>query len=425
MNLTTRVQLSMMMFLQFFVWGAWYGQMSKYMFTQLGATGDQVGNAYTAFSLAMIVAPFFVGMIADRYFAAQKVLGILNLLGAGVLYFLIQEKDPDTFFWLILAYCITFAPTLALTASIALQQMTSPEKEFPGIRVLGTISWIVVTNIVGFMNVGDKVTVFQIAMFSALALGVFSFFLPNTPPKQTGGATFSQILGLDAFKLFKDRSFAIFFLSSVLICIPLSFYYAMANPSLTDSGMTNVENKMSLGQASEVIFMLLIPLAYVRLGVKKMLIVGLIAWIVRFVLFGFGDASTSEWMLYIAIILHGVCYDFFFVTGQIYTDNKAGEKIKSSAQGLITLATYGIGMGIGSKMSGLVADMYTGADGKIDWTSVWMVPAGIAGVVLLLFIFMFTDRQRPGAIDHTRVDVAFEDVKYEEHSGRADRKANP
>jgi nucleoside transporter len=390
---TTRVKLSVMMFLQFFVWGAWYGQMSKYLLTQLNASGDQVGNAYAAFSLAMIIAPFFVGMIADRYFAAQKVLGVLNLLGAVVLYLITQNTNPDNFFYLILAYCITFAPTLALTSSIALQQMTTPEKEFPGIRVLGTVAWIVVTNIVGYYGFGDKVTIFQLSMYSAVVLGVFSFFLPDTPPKATASTSVAQILGLDAFKLFKDRSFAIFFLSSVLICIPLSFYYAMANPSLTDGGMQNVENKMSLGQASEVIFMLLIPLAYTRLGVKKMLIVGLIAWIVRFICFGYGDVS-SEWLLYTAIILHGVCYDFFFVTGQIYTDNKAGEKIKSSAQGLISLATYGLGMGIGSKLSGIVLDMYTRPDGTKDWLSVWLVPAGIAAAVLVVFVLLFTDKKK-------------------------------
>jgi nucleoside transporter len=391
MTLTTRIQLSLMMFLQFFMWGAWYGQMSKYLMTGLGASGDQVGNAYAAFSLAMIISPFFVGMIADRYFAAQKVLGVLCLAGAGVLYLITQNSEADSFFMLILAYCLTFAPTLALTSSIAMQQMKSPENEFPGIRVLGTIAWIVVTNIVGLYGFGDKVMIYELAMYTSVVLGVFSFFLPNTPPNPSAGASFSQILGLDAFKLFKDRSFTIFFISSVLICIPLSFYYAMANPSLTDGGMQNVENKMSLGQASEVIFMLLIPVAYSRLGVKKMLLVGLIAWIARFICFGYGTVST-EWMLYIAILLHGVCYDFFFVTGQIYTDNKAGDKIKSSAQGLITLATYGIGMGIGSKLSGIVLDMYT-KDGVKDWTSVWMVPAAIAAVVLVLFVLFFTDKK--------------------------------
>ncbi|WP_138483053.1 MFS transporter [Dyadobacter bucti] len=391
MKNSMRFQLMAMMFLLYFVWGAWYGQMSKYMFTQLGATGGQVGNAYAAFSIAMIIAPFFVGMIADRYFAAQKVLGVLSLLGAGILYVLTGIKDADTFFWVILAYCITFAPAMSLTTSIAMQHVKDSEKDFPSIRVMGTVAWIVVTNIVGYYGFGDKVTIFQLSMFAAAFLGVFSFFLPNTPPKPSSNTSFADILGLDAFKLFKDRSFAIFFISSLLICIPLSFYYAMANPSLTDSGMTNVENKMSLGQASEVIFMLLIPFAFSRFGVKWMLVVGLIAWIVRFIGFGYGDAN-SEWLLYLAIVLHGVCYDFFFVTGQIYTDSKAGEKFRSSAQGLISIATYGIGMGIGSWIAGVVADIYT-VDGVKNWTSIWMVPAGIAAVVLVLFVLFFKDNK--------------------------------
>lgn len=391
MKNSTRFQLMAMMFLLYFVWGSWYGQMSKYMFTELGATGVQVGNAYAAFSIAMIIAPFFVGMIADRYFAAQKVLGILSLAGAAILYVLSEVKDPDTFFWVILAYCITFAPAMSLTTSIAMQQVTNSEKDFPAIRVMGTVAWIAVTNIVGYYEIGGTALIFKISMFTAAFLGVYSFFLPNTPPKPTSHTSFSDILGLDAFKLFKDRSFAIFFISSLLICIPLSFYYAMANPSLTDSGMTNVENKMSLGQASEVVFMLLIPLAFARFGVKWMLVVGLIAWIVRFIGFGYGDAS-SEWLLYLAIVLHGVCYDFFFVTGQIYTDSKAGEQYRSSAQGLISIATYGIGMGIGSWISGVVADMYT-VDNVKNWTSIWMVPAGIAAVVLVLFVLFFRDNK--------------------------------
>ncbi|RRB07672.1 MFS transporter [Larkinella rosea] len=403
MKLTTRIQLSVMMFLLFSVWGAWYGQMSKYLFTQLHATGDQVGNAYTAFSLAMLVAPFFIGLIADRYFAAQKVLGVLNLAGAAILFFLIREKDADAFFWQILAYCLTFAPAMSLTTSIAMQHMKNPEKEFPGIRVLGTVAWIVITNIVGFLGIGDQVAIFQIAMYIALFFGLFSFTLPDTPPKASGSASVGQILGVDAFKLLKERSFAIFFISSVLICIPLSFYYAMANPSVTDAykaayptadpNSFKIENIMSLGQASEFFFMLMIPLAFTRLGVKYMLVVGLVAWIIRFLLFGYGDAASANWMFYIAFVLHGVCYDFFFVTGQIYTDNKAGERIKSSAQGLITLATYGIGMGIGSKLAGIVRDMYTVND-QVDWTSFWLVPAGIAAVVLVLFVLFFNDRKK-------------------------------
>lgn len=398
MKVTTRIQLMLMMFLMFSTWGAWYGQMGKYLFTTLKASGDQIGSAYATFSIASIVAPFFVGMIADRYFSAQKVMGVLNLIGAVVLYFLIQNQDPDTFFWYILAYTMTFAPNLALSSSIAMNQMKDPGKEFPAIRVLGTIAWIVVTNIIGFYGYGDKVTIFQIAMFTSIIWGIFSFTLPDTPPKATGQASISQILGTDAFVLFKDRSFLIFFISSVLVCIPLAFYYAHANLSLTESHMTNVENKMSLGQASEVLFMLLIPFALQKFGIKKMLIVGLVAWIVRFICFGNGDGISSEWILYLAIVLHGVCYDFFFVTGQIYTDNKAGDKIKSSAQGLITLATYGVGMGIGSKISGLVLEKYTlqDASGIVtghNWNGVWMVPAGIAAIVLVLFIIFFNEKK--------------------------------
>ena len=392
MKNSVKFQLMSMMFLMFFGWGAWYGQMSKYLLDNLHATGDQVGNAYTTFAIASIFAPFFVGLISDRFFAAQKVMGFLNILGGVILYFLSLERDPEAFFWYILAYTLCFAPNLALSNSIAMNQMSNPEKEFPSIRVTGTIAWIVVTNIIGFYALGDKVAIFEIAMYTSFLLGIYSFTLPDTPPKGDKNASVAQILGLDALKLFKDRSFLIFFISSILICIPLSFYYAMANPSLTDSHMSNVENKMSLGQASEVIFMLLIPVAFVRLGVKKMLVVGLVAWIIRFLCFGYGDGISSEWILYIGIILHGVCYDFFFVTGQIYTDQKAGEKIKNSAQGLITFATYGIGMGIGSKLSGIVLDYYTVNDVK-NWQAVWMVPAAIAGVVLLLFVFFFSEKK--------------------------------
>ena len=454
MKLTTRIQLMLMMFLMFFTWGAWYGQMGKYLFTTLKASGEQIGSAYATFSIASIIAPFFMGMIADRFFSAQKVMGVLNLLGAGILYLLIQNQNPDTFFWYILAYTMTFAPNLALSSSIAMNQMTDPSKEFPAIRVLGTIAWIVVTNIIGFYGIGDKVTIYQIAMFTSIAWGLFAFTLPDTPPKAEIISIkkksldlnsiiiiilITNLLGIYMFKvihiyfnpffiyfypnfsykiiafslfglivskliepkvliLFKDKSFFTFFISSVLICIPLAFYYAHANLSLTESNMTNVENKMSLGQVSEVGFMLLIPFALQKFGIKKMIIVGLIAWIVRFVCFGYGDGISSEWILYLAIVLHGVCYDFFFVTGQIYTDNKAGEKIKNSAQGLITLATYGIGMGIGSILSGKVLDKYSSVEGiitKHDWTSVWMIPAGIAAVVLVLFIVFFKENSPP------------------------------
>jgi nucleoside transporter len=391
MNSLKIPKMAVMMFLQFFCWGAWYGQMSKYLFDSLKASGDQVGNAYSAFSLAMIIAPFFVGMIADRYFSAQKVLAVLNILGSIILFFLIDVTDPSQFFWMILLYCITFAPTLALSSSIALKNIENPESTFPVIRVFGTIAWIVVTNIVGAMEAGGTNLIFKISMVVSLVLGLYSFFvLPDTPPSQKGSSSFADILGLKAFSMFKDPSFLVFFVSSVLICIPLSFYYSFANPSLSDSGWQNVENKMSLGQVSEVVFMLLIPLCFRKLGVKWMLIIGLIAWIIRFYFFGAGNASSGQWMFYLAILLHGVCFDFFFVTGQIYTDKKAGNDIKSSAQGLITLATYGLGMGIGSKLGGIIVDKYTVNEIK-NWASIWTVPAVIAAVVLLIFLVSFKD----------------------------------
>ncbi len=410
MKSTTRIQLSVMMFLQFVVWGAWYGQLSKYLFA-INFTGAQVGNIYATFSIAMIISPFFIGMLADRFFAAQKVLGVLNLIGAGLLFWLINITDYDLFYWVMLLYCLTFAPTISLTASISMRQMTNPEKQFPPIRVLGTIAWIAVTNLVGFMGWGDKVTIFYISMITATVIGLYSFALPNTPPSIKGPVSAAQIIGKDAFVLFKNRSFTIFFVASILICIPLSFYYAMANPSITDAykaafmaahpgqALPNtfyVENKMSLGQASEVFFMLLLPFAYSRYGIKNILIAGLLAWIIRFLFFSYGNADSAEWMLYGGIVLHGMCYDFFFVSGMIYTDEKAGEKIKSQAQGLISLATYGIGMLIGSLLSGMVKDAYTTGTGDTavtNWSGVWMVPAGIAIIVLLLFLVAFKERK--------------------------------
>lgn len=422
MKVTTRVQLSIMMLLQFIVWGAWYGQLSKYLFT-IGFDGAQVGNIYSTFSIAMIISPFLVGMLADRFFAAEKVLGILNLVGAGLLYLLTTITDYDTFYWVMLLYCLSFAPTIALTSSISMRQMTQPEKEFPPIRVLGTIGWIAVTNLIGYMGWGDKNTIFFVSMVTAILIGLYAFTLPHTPPTIKGPVSFGQVVGKDAFVLFKDRSFTIFFISSVLICIPLSFYYAMANPSITDAyeaafiaanpgdPLPNtffVENKMSLGQASEVFFMLLLPLAFRRFGVKMMLIIGLLAWITRFLFFGYGNANEGEWMLYAGIILHGVCYDFFFVTGMIYTDLKAGERIKSQAQGLISLATYGLGMYIGSLISGYVQKMYTtgeGASAITNWTKVWLVPAAIAAVVLLLFILFFRDlKKRQTQVPKSSID---------------------
>ena len=399
MSWKTKIALSIMMFLLYCIWGSWYGQMSKYLSNQLEASGVQVGNAYAMFSIAMIASPFLVGLLADRYIAAQRLLGILSLLGAAILFWLINIEEPSTFIWVLLLYCLTFTPAISLTTSIAMRQMANPEIEFPPIRVFGTIAWIVIVNVVGWYGWGDKATIFQLALLLSLVLGVFSFFLPHTPPgKSKEPFSYAQLIGKDAFVLFKSKSFTLFFISSVLICIPLAFYYTWANPSLTDAYILAfpsinadsfaIENKMSLGQVSEIIFLLMLPFAYRKWGLKNIFIIGLLAWVIRFLFFGYGTADNTPWMLYLAILLHGVCYDFFFVSGQIYIDKKAGTAIKAQAQGLITLATYGIGMLLGNLIAGYVKDMNT-LSNVTNWTNVWLVPAGIASLVLLLFMFFF------------------------------------
>jgi nucleoside transporter len=396
MKSAIRFQLSAMMFLNFFIWGAWYVTMGTYLDKVLHATGVQIGAAYSAMAIATIISPFFVGMIADRFFSAQKVMGVLHLLGAALLYYITTVTDPNSFYWVLLVYSLLYAPTLALANSIAFRQMKDTTKEFALIRVLGTLGWIAT----GWMI--DKVFriqteelgfTFKMAATASLALAIFSFFLPDTPPKAKGTkATFKQILGADAFVLFKSSSFIVFFIASILICIPLSFYYSFTNLFLTDVGMKNATSNMTFGQFSEAFFILLIPFFFRRLGVKWMIAIGMIAWTARFLCFGYGDADAGLWMLFAGIILHGVCFDFFFVTGQIYTDSKAGISIQSQAQGMITMATYGIGMWIGTLLSGYVKEYYTVND-VVNWRSIWLVPAGIAFFVFLIFILLFKDRK--------------------------------
>ena len=397
MKSTTRIQLSAMMFLQFFIWGAWYVTMGTYLDKVLKASGVQVGAAYSAMAIATIFSPIFVGMIADKFFSAQRVLGVLHIIGALLLFYLSKVDNASFFYWIVLLYSLMYAPTLALANSVAFRQMNDPSKEFPSIRFLGTIGWIAVgwmIDKVFKLSTEQLATTFVIAAIASGILGLLSFTLPDTPPKAKGTkTTFAKVLGADAFVLFKDRSFTVFLIASILICIPLSFYYSFTNLFLTEAGMKDVTSNMTFGQFSEALFILLIPFFFRRLGVKWMIAIGMIAWSVRFLLFGYGDAGANLWMLFAGIILHGVCFDFFFVTGQIYTDSKADIKIQSSAQGLITMATYGVGMWIGTLLSGYVKDYYT-VDKIVTWKSVWMVPAGIAAVVLVLFLLLFNEKKK-------------------------------
>ena len=388
-------KLSLMMLLQYFIWGSWYVTMGTYMSEYLHASGVQIGAAYSALAIATMISPFFIGLVADRFFAAQRIMGVLHIVGAVLLYLATQIVDNTVFYWVIVFYSLLYMPTISLSNSIAFQQMTDPGKQFPWIRVFGTVGWIVAGIMIGKLGIEKTQSTFHMAAIASGILGFFSFILPNTPPKgKSENANVSQTLGTEALILFKDKAYLIFFISAVLICIPLAFYYGFANLFLNEIGMNNAAGKMIYGQMSEAIFILAIPFLFNSIGVKKMLILGMSAWILRYVCFAFGNNEGNLWMLYAGIILHGICYDFFFVTGYMYTEKKAGDKIKNAAQGLFTFATYGMGMFNGTWFSGFATDHYT-TEGIHQWREIWFVPAFVAAAVLIYFVIFFKEKS-PG-----------------------------
>ncbi|MDD2821314.1 MAG: nucleoside permease [Flavobacterium sp.] len=404
MNTTTRIKLSIMMFLEFFIWGAWFVTLGTFLGNNLSASGSETAAVFSTQSWGAIIAPFIIGLIADRYFNAEKILGILHLVGAFLMYQMYQSEEVGMFYTYVLSYMILYMPTLALVNSVSFNQMKDPEKEFANIRVWGTIGWILAGLSISFVFHWDSAeavsqgllkNTFLLSGIAALILGLFSFSLPKTPPKVSDEKIkLADIIGLDALKLLKDKNFAIFFISSILICIPLAFYYQNAHPFLTEAGVENPTGKMAIGQISEALFLLLIPVFFSRFGFKKTILVGMLAWAIRYVLFAYGNGDDLSLMLIIGIALHGICYDFFFVSGQIYTNSKAGEKYKSAAQGLITLATYGVGMLIGFAVAGWITDNYKTIEGTTNWQMVWIIPAGIAFAVFLIFALLFNDKNK-------------------------------
>lgn len=392
MKLKTNIVLSAMMFLQYFVWGSWWVTMGTFMTKILGATGIQIGAAYSALAIATMISPFFVGMIADRYFAAQKVMGVLHLVGAILLIMASKVTSNTTFYWVIMLYSLAYMPTIALSNSVAFRQMSDPGKEFPLIRVFGTVGWVISGFMIALLGIEQTPNTFVMAGIVSAALGLFSFFLPDTPPQATTKMSAKSILGIDAFVLFRDKPYLIFFIAAIFVCIPLSFYFGFANLFLNQAGMHNAAGKMVMGQISEALFILAIPLFFNRFGVKNMVLIGMSAWLLRYLCFAFGDMGPNAWMLYAGIILHGVCYDFFFVTGYMYTEKKSNERIKSASQGLFTFVTYGLGMFIGTWFSGFVTSYYT-VNNEYQWRTIWMVPAYIAVAVLISFIFFFKEKR--------------------------------
>jgi len=405
MNIQIRTRLSLMMFLEFFIWGGWFVTLGTYLANNLNATGAQSAMVFATQSWGAIIAPFVIGLIADRFFNAEKILGILHLAGAVLMYLLFKAESFEAFYPYVLAYMLAFMPTLALVNSVSFNQMKDPSRDFSSIRVWGTIGWIAAGLAISYLFEWDSLSAikmgflqntFLVTAIASAVLGIYSFTLPATPPKASSGqkSSITQLLGLDALKLLANRNFLVFFMASVLICIPLAFYYQNANPFFSEIGMANPTGKMTIGQVSEVGFMLLLPIFFKRFGIKVTLLAAMLAWAVRYLLFSYGNAGELSFMLITGIALHGVCYDFFFVSGQIYTNSKAGEHQKSAAQGLITLATYGVGMLIGFAVAGRITDAhkYLKSSGH-DWQAIWPFPAGFALVVMVLFAVFFKNEK--------------------------------
>ncbi len=403
MNSSINTRLGLMMFLQFFVWGAWYTTIAVFM-TEKGM-GALTHWPYTVNPLAAIIAPFALGLVADRYFATEKVLSLLHLLGGIILLITPSLADnPGAFITALLIYNLCFMPTLGLSNSLSFSHITDAEKNFPRNRVFGTLGWIVAGLFISFvlgrvLGTVAEATAWPLytAGIVSVVLGLFCHTLPHTPPAAAGQAmSVRTILGLDAFRELGSRPFYLFLASSFLICIPLAAYYNFTQLFLSATGFTNIAGTQTIGQMSEVGFMLLMPFFFARLGVKWMLVVGMGAWVLRYALFALGAPDSVAWMVIAGIGLHGICYDFFFVTGQIYVNKKASEKIRGQAQGMLVLVTYGIGMLIGAQLAGAAFNRYlAGADALTlaQWQSFWWLPAGFAAVVMVFFAVSFKDTQ--------------------------------
>lgn len=400
MPLSVRVLLSIMMFLTYAVWGAWYMTINTYLTATLKFTGTQAGAVFGTTALASMISPLLVGLIADRYFSTERVLSVLFLIGGVVLWIVPLATGFGAVYTLILLYCLIFFPAVPLTNALAMRQMKDPKAEFPAIRIYAPLGWIIVSMIVGSMRIEAQATPFQIAGAISFVMGLFSLMLPHTPPGGATGTGWKSLLGLDALVLLRDRSYLVFMIASVLACIPLTFYFSFTNPYLNAVGVVNAAGKMSLGQVSEVLLTLAMPWVFRKFSIKAVLLIGLFAWALRYALLALGDAEGGMWMFYAAILLHGICYTFFFFTGSIYTDSVATPALKNTAQGMLTFMTYGIGMFLGSLSSGWAIDMFTrvvnGAEQR-DWTSFWLTSAaGAAGIAMMLLV-IFRERKAAAA----------------------------
>ena len=396
MSTSLNARLSAMMFLNYVIWGAWYVTLGTYLTVTLKFTGTQAGAVFGTTALASMISPFFIGMIADRYFSTERVLAVLHLMGAVFLYLVTRVSSFGAVYAMVLAHCLCYFPTLALTNLLTLRQVKNASSEFPLIRVLGTLGWIAIGQTIGRLGIETSSMPFLLAAAASVAMSLYSLTLPHTPPGATGSAvTLRNVLGLDALVMFKNPSYRVFTIASILACIPLTFYFSFTNAYLNDLGVKNAAGKMTWGQISEVGAMLAMPWIFRRFNLKAILLIGLFAWSVRYMLLGYGNADAGMWMFYIAILLHGVCFDFFFMTGQLYTDQEAPANLRGTAQGLLAFLTYGVGTFIGAELSGVAVDFFTTKTGSVvtrNWTGFWVSSAASAFVVALFVAFFFHSR---------------------------------
>jgi len=406
-----KLRLSVFMFLQYFTWGSWYASMGAYLANTLEFSGGQIGLAYGAFAVGAMISPFFVGLIADRYFASEKLLGVLGIAGGLLLCALPQMANFTPFYILLIAYCATYVPTLALGNSLSLHQLPNAKKDFPHIKVLSAVGWVAAGLVVTAFRAEQVALQFYIAGASSFALGLYSLTLPHTPPKKVGeDVPLREILGLDALGMLKKPSFAIFIGCMFLICIPLYFYFVNLGIYVTERGWENFAGIFTLAQVSDVVFLLLLPLMLHKLGYKKTIAIGIIAWAARYFLLAQSvDATTMATMLIIsAILLHGVCYDFLFIAGQLYVDEESNERMRGAAQGFIAFILWGVGAFVGTLLAGKVLEAHRFAEPvngfSHDWDAIWSLPAWGALAVLAVFLLFFKGPGKPA------VDVAEEEV---------------
>jgi nucleoside transporter len=397
-----KIRLCVMMFLQYVIWGAWYVTITTYLTQTLGFTGAQAGWVFSTVSIASLVSPFFVGLVADRFFATERVMAFLYVVSAVLVYLVTTVTTFPAVFGLMLAFCLCYFPTVALTNSITMQSLKDPGKDFPPIRTLGTLGFIVVVSVVSLLQWEASANQFVFAAGASVLMAIYSLVaLPHTPPPARGQqVTWQRAVGLDTLGMMKQPTFAVFIIASILACIPLTFYYSFANAYLNDLGAPNPGFMMTLGQWAELVMLLVMPVLFRIVSIRGVLLIGLASWAARYLLLAFGNVDTGIWMFYVAILLHGACYDFFFVAGQLYTDQEAPGHLRSSAQGFITFVTYGIGMFLGSVLSGYARDYFP------EWRTFWLSSAMMSGLIFLMVFFFFRTKVKIRGKDRQMSGVA-------------------